>query len=328
MFTNVSSSGTTSLRTQKIANLCAVYDLRVENGNVVVSTAVEKLGDPRSAVKELINYLHRWVLFIATRWCSSNRSTKFLCRSYASGAEDLAAYTYERGVGTYFLGGFRKATRQVKLLAATAAFASGPADDLNQALFNDDRLLLKSEEHREAMEDAVVYLQTLDFYVFRRVAQLIGPDFEADDLVHHVMHCAFVSVGYMWYLLFRQLLFRPLSLTQGNIEDNVKNLMTADTASLDTVSKRLQSHDNAWSNSRICCLVFENLAQSSLHNKRGGASPWHWRHDYEAEGPVGGAHVADNVVDSIGKDVSNAVQGGSEHDAFGEAGRPTYIPFL
>ena len=198
-------------------------DLWFNNGCLYVNECVQSWEDPWGTVTTLVMYLLRWVKFIETRWCGCRISSIYLLRSYAGGAEGLAAFTLaQANVDATHLGGFRRATVPVKLLAAIAAFCAGPSDRLLESLFEDDRLLLKGSEYLACVCDEVARLQRLSGYTWKRVATLISEDFDAKELIHLVMKATFTSVGYCYVHLFLQLEQLPLSLTQGDVAENLR----------------------------------------------------------------------------------------------------------
>ena len=222
-------------------DLLVTYDLRFEHDLLIASTAAATLSDPFKAIADVLLYLFRWTKFIETRWCACGQSCRYLFRGYAGGVEQLAVHVLagENAV-QHHLGGVRRATLQVKLLAAVAALCSGPAEKLLAAMFDDERFLLKAVEYRAILDDEVTYLLELDPYVWARISGLIAPSFDADELIHLTLKATFVSVGYIWYMLFKQLLERPLALTQGDIAANIEALMGANLEELDVVSAKIR----------------------------------------------------------------------------------------
>jgi hypothetical protein len=209
-------------------NTVVAADLWFHNGCLYVNNCVQSWEDPVGIVTTLVMFLLRWVKFIETRWCGCRLSSIYLLRSYAGGAEGLAAFALEQGnVDATHLGGFRRATVPVRLLAAIAAFCAGPSDRLLELLFEDDRLLLKGSEYLACVRDEVASLQRLGGYTWKRVATLISEDFDVKELIHLVMKATFTSVGYCWRSLFLQLEQQPLSITQGDIGANLRAFLAA-----------------------------------------------------------------------------------------------------
>jgi hypothetical protein len=223
-----------------IVELLVASDIRSEGGFVVAANWVSTLMEPHDTIAGLLRYLYRWKKFIETRWCGSKESSILLLRSLAAGAECLALDSLEHApVQHMHLGGIRRASPQVKLLAVVAAFAGGPADALLHALFEDDRLLLRAVEYRSILDDGLRYLCELDMYIWKRVSAIISPDFDVREVIHLTFKASLISCAYMWFMLFKQLLFSPLSLTQGDIVSNVAALAVGIQSGLEDVSARL-----------------------------------------------------------------------------------------
>jgi len=142
----------------EMKDLLVRLDLLVDDGYVYVGEAAKSLEDPWQSVQTAIFYLLKWTRFIEMRWCGAGRSCKLLTRSWARGSEALATYVLPlQDVNTTHLGGIRRATLEVKLLAVIAAFSAGPAETLNEALFEDDKLLAHGQEYRERMDHEIHY---------------------------------------------------------------------------------------------------------------------------------------------------------------------------
>jgi hypothetical protein len=226
----------------EVIDLLVQLDLEYSDGTLHVAACVESWADPWEAVSTAITYLLRWTKFIETRWCGCGKSTRYLLRSYAGGAEGLARFALEEdNTSQYHLGGIRRATTKVKLLAAIASLASAPAERLLEAFFEDDRLLLKAQEYRHLVNEEIQYLRTLDMYVWRRIAGLISEGFDIDELIHLTMKASFISVGYCWFQLFKQLDILPLSLTQGDTAQTLEAFLELDDdATLDATSLKIR----------------------------------------------------------------------------------------
>ena len=90
------------------------------------------------------------------------------------------------------------------------------------------------------MAYASEYLQGLDMYVWTRVTSLVELGFDVCEVIHVTFKATVISCAYSWFMVFRQLLFRPLSLTQGDIAANIEALLLVLAASLDDASARIQ----------------------------------------------------------------------------------------
>ena len=120
--------------------------------------------------------------------------------------------------------GFKKASFDVRLYLAVACGASYAAECVQLELLTDDRFLKRSDEIWDEMVSELEYLHELPAYVWDRLGKLVGPTCESFELQHLLLRSSHISCGYIYADIYEQLTYYPLCLTQGNIEDNLREL--------------------------------------------------------------------------------------------------------
>jgi hypothetical protein len=112
----------------------------------------------------------------------------------------------------------------VKLLAIITSFAAGPAERLLDCMFHDDRVFMHAADYRGQLDEEVDRLLDIPDYTWTRLVAMIGPEVDIGRLMHLAFKGAFISYGYLWSHIFKQLLDGLLKLTQGDLEQNLTNL--------------------------------------------------------------------------------------------------------
>ena len=198
-----------------ILDLCVSLDIRFVDGWLLISKHAEHMDDPWDAVLTVLMHLCKWSTFLKMRWGGCGPSTRLLLRSWAGGAEALARYTLSLpGVNATNLCGIGRASANVKLLATITAFAAGPAETLLENMFHDDRVFMHAADYRGQLDEEVDRLLDVPDYTWTRLAAMIGTAMDIAQLMHLAFKGAFISYGYLWFHIFKQLLDGLLMLTQ------------------------------------------------------------------------------------------------------------------
>lgn len=183
----------------------------------------------------------RWSQWSDTRWARFGRSARLFVRSLATGIDAaVQAYFDDDSCSNYLLTGYRRASPEVRMLVAAAAFAVTPFQDFILEMLSDDRLLRRSEELHGRVLERMAGVFQMGPLVWERVAALIGATVE--DVRHQVFLTMLVSYGSLYRGVFRDLKFEPLSLTQGDAAGNVADLLARDPSTIDDgLTKRIHA---------------------------------------------------------------------------------------
>ena len=110
-----------------------------------------------------------------------------------------------------------------------------------ETLLEDDRFLLLAPTLRVEMERRRVFSVALPVSVWEALANLVRkvPGLCAWGLRHLVFKTKWIALGYLEYNGFRQLQRYPLQLTQGDVEENITDLL-ATVETLDSETEKIK----------------------------------------------------------------------------------------
>ena len=108
--------------------------------NFCVSQEYETKAGGIDDILGCISYLLHWSAFSETRWANVGRSGRLFARSLAGGLEPLWDICMEDdNISHWHLGGFKKATSDVRQYLFVAAFSALPAESVLLEVLQDDR---------------------------------------------------------------------------------------------------------------------------------------------------------------------------------------------
>ena len=123
------------------------------------------------------------------------------------------------------LHGFDRCAPLVRIYFLVNAFGFQPAESLNFELFEDDRILRRAPELKQAVLDDVEGLLAHPSEFWSRLARLVDSDnYTFTQVREEVFNGLHTCLGYLHYDFFCQLNFLPVSLTQGDTRANLEAL--------------------------------------------------------------------------------------------------------
>lgn len=171
----------------------------------------------------------RWVPWSDTRWVRAGRSAKYYLRSLVTGIEGHVKLCLSDPVmSNYHLQGHNRCTVDIKLFFGVCSVCSVPAEQVLLELLQDDRLLRRAPQIRDALRDAMARITSLPESVWVRLANIVGDGVTKSDFQSQCLASATTTVGYMHRLIFAQLDSDPLAMTQGDIGMNLARLRERD----------------------------------------------------------------------------------------------------
>ena len=102
-------------------------------------------------------------------------------------------------------------------------------------LMSDDRLLLHAATLRPLLDDKLKGLCGIHSYVWTRLAQLVG-GVSWQSLRSDTLNAACISIAYFYRFGFAELSHAPLSLTQGDISQNVTDVASMAETPMEPIS--------------------------------------------------------------------------------------------
>ena len=200
-----------------------------ENGRLTVNADFELDADVFKTLEAVMAYMLRFRSFSETRWGKSCRSSRFILCALAVGLDGLVEHIEaDDTVSMEKLSGFTRAVPLVRQYYAVNAFGCAPAESLVLEMLEDDRFARRAAELRSGMADEVEGIIDHPLYLWERLAKICDDSLPQDTLRESVLDALHTCLGYLYYDFWYQLEVYPLSLTQGNIEENLAALQLQD----------------------------------------------------------------------------------------------------
>jgi hypothetical protein len=208
-----------------------------------VNRALEHAEGGVARVCSVVSFFLSWRNWSDTRWAGVGKSSRLLVSSLFVGIESLVAWVDRCGVNNdrfYLSASKTRLTSPVKKLLAIASLACYPADSISLALLEDDRFLMKAAELRQDMIEESEWVQQLPESFWDTVAGAIAEEgYTGRHLRSDALQAMRIAMAYLeknMFLFVRQL---PLSLTQGDIDTNLDELMKVDPKTLDYTTRKI-----------------------------------------------------------------------------------------
>ena len=192
-------------------------------------------------IKLLVLYCLRWYNWSETRWLGVRKSAQFYIRSLILGGEAIAKLVVEDpNESTWHLLGHSRSSAAVRRYFVLARVSAYPAEMVHLQLLTDDRLLELGAKIREEVPKAMNTISSSPDLLWQGLAFIVGPCV-AGDLEHDCTQAALICCGYLETDVFSALDRVPFSLTQGNIEDNIRHIGEASLEDiLDDISRKIK----------------------------------------------------------------------------------------
>jgi hypothetical protein len=216
-------------------------DLNWDGDHLCVHDSWERHPKVFEDVAGCLLYLLRWLSFSETRWAKVGRSGRWFIRALAAGIEPLLQICLEdENISHYNMGGFTRATVDVREFLAVASFSALSAESVLLQIFEDDRMLLHADHWWELAIDEVRYVVNLPAYVWGRIARLIGAGCVPLKLQHLAQGASFTTIAYLYWDVFRPCEQLPFSLARGDILANLDAFSRDPPRALDPVSAKIK----------------------------------------------------------------------------------------
>lgn len=215
---------------------------RFDHDRRVLQVSARLADDPdaKGLVRSVMLYFIQFYDFSETRWAGCGPSTRKLISFLAVGGRELMSMAFaRRDCNTEKLGGVRRLGRPVLYYSLIAAVACWPIENGTVLLLEDDRFFKHAETIKAEMHAQYRIIQELSIDVWRVLAAVL-PGCEASQLAHDCLRSVPTGLAYLHYEAFRHLSTYPYKLTQGNVQDKVRELSVLPRADEDRAVQKLQ----------------------------------------------------------------------------------------
>ena len=191
---------------------------------LIVSIAMETGNDAWSNISTTIQLSRRVRRWSLTRWGNVNKSGQLFTRGLATGVAGAVTMVMEYGnISNEYIGGFARASSPVCLLLGIASIAPVPVEALIVDMMCDDRLLRRVGQMHNRVQDEMHRVAIMSMLVFRRMSIQIGGI--TDIMFRHFVEFAMMIIYvFFWREVIMDIYEFPLRMTQGDIDENVRQL--------------------------------------------------------------------------------------------------------
>ena len=184
----------------------------------------------------------RFKKYSAGRWISVGCSLRTLVASCALGLRELHQATIDAGASTYYLGGFRKLTGNMRLFSVITAIASRPTEALSLMMLEDDRAVRLIEEYEGCLSEEMQWMAHISDPVWEMLALVACNSGSTGRAIRSAcLDCAHTSCSYTHRNFLSHVRSLPWSLAIGDIDANLESLATSSVAHDDPVVKKIQT---------------------------------------------------------------------------------------
>jgi hypothetical protein len=203
---------------------------RWDNKAKILRVCAALAHDPKrhELITTVIIYFLSWRDWSDTRWAGVGISGRKFILSLFVGVQQLFKFVKEHGVNNdrYYIGSFDKSNDAVRRLLGVASLGAYPIEAFTLKMLGDDRFFLRAAEYWGVMQEKRKHLVDLDIAVYNEISVVLGvPGFTGHELRSNVLECVSVSAAYLERECYDKLREYPFSMTQGNIDDNVRALL-------------------------------------------------------------------------------------------------------
>jgi hypothetical protein len=210
-----------------------------------VSIDLKRDPDYKVKVRDAILFFMTWRNWSETRWAAVGNSGRLFMLSIGVGLEHIVQLILagkDSSNDKYHMGGFRRCTPAIKRLFAICCFATYPVERFSLALLKDDRFLRNARTLRDGMVQKARFITAIPLEIWSRLAALIGDTmYNAYHLRSDTLECVHITIAYVHHTCYTPLESLPLSLTQGDIEHNLRQLLLMADDALDCTSKNIKA---------------------------------------------------------------------------------------
>ena len=226
----------------ELCNMLSERGILWLEGKLRVGTAFREDPEIMQWLYHSLMTVFRFKKYSAGRWISVGCSLRTLVASCALGLQELHKATLDAGASSYYLGGFKKLSGNMRLFSVIAAIASRPTESLSLMMLEDDRAVRLIDEYESCLRDEMHWMANISEPVWEMmelVACMSGSTGRA--IRSACLDCAHTSCSYTHRNFLSHVRSLPWSLAIGDIAANLEALANSDVAHDDPVVKKIQT---------------------------------------------------------------------------------------
>jgi hypothetical protein len=210
---------------------------------LLVRMCLQDTANAVDTVEGVVSYFLQWRNWSDTRWAGVGVAARHFIGSLCVGVESLVALVDREGVNNekFYLGASRRRmSTSVKKYVAIAALACYPLEGFTLSLLEDDRFLLQAAELHDDIKVEAEYVGNLPDSFWDMVARLVAePGYDGGQLRSDTLEAIRTSMAYLDRNAYADLRCLPMSLTQGDVDKNLQELLGKDIHDADSLTKKI-----------------------------------------------------------------------------------------
>ena len=202
-----------------------------ELNRLFVAAWVEESKEGQELLRDILKYFCRFPDFTFTRFASVEETCCCWLGALMVGLDGwFDMCKFDPSVDNYhLLGHWRSKPVHIRRIAALSSVCGAVTDKSAKMLLKDDRFLKHAQKLRDSLNDELRRVCAWSEQVWVYLAVVVGCS--ARSLRNDSINCALGAVAYIFKNAFYELEYLPLSLTQGDVDANLDQLLEMDLVS-------------------------------------------------------------------------------------------------
>ena len=228
--------------TPELCNMLADRGILWLDGKLRVGTAFRDDPDIMIWLYHSMMTVFRFKKYSAGRWISVGSSLRTLVASCALGLRELHQFTLDAGASSYYLGGFKRLTGNMRFFSVVASIASRPTEALSLMMLEDDRAVRLVEAYEACLNEEMDWMANITEPVWQMLELVACSSGSTCRAIRSAcLHCAHTSCSYIHHNFLDHVRSLPWSLAIGDIEANLESLATSSAPLDDPVTKNIHA---------------------------------------------------------------------------------------
>ena len=162
--------------------------------------------------------------------------------SCALGLRELYQFTLDDGASTYYLGGFKRLTGNMRFFSVVAAISSRPTESLSLMMLEDDRAVRNVEAYEACLDEEMEWMANITEPVWQMLElAACNSDSSSRTIRSACLNCAHTSCSYTHHNFLKHVRSLPWSLAIGDVEANLESFSHSTEPVEDSVAKKIKA---------------------------------------------------------------------------------------